>query len=106
MAGTFTRDDLIQLPRFDAAGAVTLGERLCAVASEVPELPRPIQRAKDALEEDLAVVRTAAAARLAARLASATSVDPEVVVDADNTLDACWTALHDWLTGFSKLPDA
>jgi hypothetical protein len=109
MPGTeraFSVDDLIQLPRFDAAGAVTLGERLCAVANEVPELPRPIQRAKDALEEDLAAVRAAAAARLAARLAGASTLDPEVVADADNTLDTCWTALHDWLTGFSKLPDA
>ena len=25
--------------------------------------------------------------------------------DADSALDACWTALHDWLTGFAKLPD-
>ena len=106
MAGTFTRDDLIQLPRFDAAGAVTLGEKLCAVAKEVAELPRPIQRAKDALEEDLAALRAAAAARLAARLAAAEpGPKPEEIAAADAALDTCWTALHDWLTGFSKLPD-
>jgi hypothetical protein len=103
---SFTIDDLIQLPRFDAAGAVALGEKLLAEAAEVRELPRPIQRAKDALEQDLAALRAAAAARLAARLAATSAVEPEVVADADSTLDACWTALHDWLTGFSKLPDA
>jgi hypothetical protein len=109
MAGTertFSVDDLIQLPRFDAAGAVTLGEQLCAVAAEISELPRSIKRAKDALEDDLAALRKAAAARLAARLAAASSVDPDVVAEADNTLDACWTALHDWLSGFAKLPVA
>ena len=108
MAGTdrsFTVDDLIQLPRFDAAGAIALGERLTAVANEEPELPRPIKRAKEALEDCLAALRTAAAARLAARMAAASATDPEVINDADAMLDGCWTALHDWLSGFAKLPD-
>jgi hypothetical protein len=101
-----TFDDLIQLPRFDATGAIALGERLLAVASEVPELPRSIQRAKDALEESLGVLRAAAEARLAERLAAASTNDAEVVNEADAILDACWTGLHDWLSGFAKLPDA
>ncbi len=108
MAGpdrSFSVDDLIQLPRFDAAGAVALGERLLAVAAEVPELPRSIKRSRDALAEDLDVLRAAAAARLAARLAF-TAADPSVVADADSALDTCWTALHEWLEGFSKLPAA
>jgi hypothetical protein len=108
MAGldrALTADDLIQLPRFDAAGAVALGERLCAVADASPDLPRSIQRAKDALAEELASLRAAAAARLAERLAAAANAtDPAVIADADSALDAAWTALHDWLTGFSKLP--
>jgi hypothetical protein len=94
--------DLIQLPRFDAAGAVALGEALLAVAAGVPELSRPITRAKDALEEDLASLRAAAAARLAA---AAAATDPAVIAAADRALDGCWTALHDWLTGFSRLPE-
>jgi hypothetical protein len=98
---SFILDDLIQLPRFDAVGAVALGERLLQVASAEPELPRTVRRAKDALEEELAILRRAAAARLA----SASSIDPAVVAEADRSLDACWTALYDWLTGFSKLPD-
>lgn len=104
MAGSdrsFSADDLIQLPRFDAAGAVALGDQLLAAASEGPELPRPIRRAKEALEEDLAELRRASAARVAA----ASSVAPSVVAEADRALDTCWTALFDWLTGFSKLPD-
>jgi hypothetical protein len=98
---SFSSDDLVQLPRFDAGSAVALGERLLQVANAEPELPRAIRRAKDALEEDLASLRTAAAARLAA----AAATDPVQVAGADRLLDGCWTALYDWLTGFSKLPD-
>jgi hypothetical protein len=109
MAGTervsLSYDDLIQLPRFDAAGAISLGERLLAVAAAVPELPRPIGRAKDTLAEALGVLRAAAEARLASRLAAASTSDADVVNEADATLDACWTALYEWLSGFAKLPD-
>jgi len=109
MAGSdrsFTVDDLIQLPRFDAAGAVALGERLLAVAAEVPELPRSIKRASEALAEELTTLRAAAAARLAERLAAASAgTEPSEVADADSALDGCWTALHEWLSGFAKLPD-
>jgi hypothetical protein len=93
-------DDLIQLPRFDAVGAVALGEKILAAASAEPELPRSLKRAKEALEEDLAALRLAAQKRLAA----ASVGDPSIVAEADRLLDACWTALFDWLTGFSKLP--
>jgi hypothetical protein len=98
---SFILEDLIQLPRFDAAGAVALGEKLIQVAVAEPELTRAVKRAKDALEEELGLLRRAAAARLA----SASAGDPAVVAEADRSLDACWTALYDWLTGFSKLPD-
>lgn len=94
-------DDLIQLPRFDSVGAVALGEQLLQAANAEKELPRSVQRAKEALEEDLAKLRAASVARLASAAASA----PAVVADADRALDGCWTALYDWLTGFSKLPD-
>lgn len=94
-------DDLIQLPRFDAVGAVALGERLIEAASAEAELTRSIRKAKESLEDELANLHRASAARLAA----ASAGDPAVVADADRTLDGCWTALYDWLTGFSKLPD-
>ncbi len=97
--------DLIQLPRFDAAGAVELGEALLAVAGEVPELPGSLKRAKDALEEDLAALRGAAAARLAAAVSAAAATDQAAIAAADRALDACWTALHDLLSAFTKLPD-
>ena len=107
MAGTdFGATDLIQLPRFDAAGAVALGEKLLAVAADAGELPRAVQRARDALEVELGALRAAAAARLAARAARGTDgPPPAVVADADAALDGCWTALHEWLSGFAKLPE-
>lgn len=98
---SFISDDLVQLPRFDANSAVTLGDGLMAVANAEPELPRPIRRAKESLDEDLIVLRQA----VTARLASAAATDPAAVAASDRLLDSCWTALFDWLTGFSKLPD-
>jgi hypothetical protein len=96
---TLSAEDLIQLPRFDATSAVAVGERLLSAAASVAELPRPIRRPKEALEADLGALRTAVAARLARAAAQ-----PPEVVDADRALDLCWTALHDWLSGFAKLP--
>ena len=94
-------DDLIQLPRFDAVGAVAVGDLLLAAAA-THELPRSIVRARDVLAEELNALRAAAAARVEA-LGGA---DPSVLADADAVLDGCWSALFDWLTGFSKLPES
>jgi hypothetical protein len=98
---TLSGEDLIQLPRFDAMGAVAVGEQLVGAASVVPELPRAIRVAKESLETNLASLRAAVAARLARAAAH-----PADVVDADRALDLSWTALHDWLNGFAKLPGA
>jgi hypothetical protein len=94
-------DDLIQLPRFDAVGAVAVGDLLLAAAS-TRELPRSIARARDGLAEELDALRLAAAARVEAMGAA----DPTVLSGADAVLDGCWNALFDWLTGFSKLPSS
>ena len=100
-SAAFVAEDLIQLPRFDAAGAVAVGELLLAVAAE-RELPRSVLRARDALAEELAALRLAAAARIEA-LGSA---QPSALTASDAALDSCWSALFDWLTGFSKLPES
>ncbi len=92
-------DDLIQLPRFDAVGAVAVGDLLLAAAAS-RELPRSISRARDSLAEELGALRLAAAARVEAM----GTADPLVLSSADAVLDGCWNALFDWLTGFSKLP--
>ena len=92
-------DDLIQLPRFDAVGAVDVGDLLLAAAAS-RELPRSIARARDSLAEELDALRLAANARVEALGAT----DPLVLSGADAVLDSCWNALFDWLTGFSKLP--
>ncbi|MFO0762163.1 MAG: hypothetical protein U0359_37335 [Byssovorax sp.] len=93
-------DDLIQLPRFDAIGAVTLGERLLDVPT-LGELPRPIQKVRD----DLALCLDALRRANALRAAEMRALDPEAAAASDEGLDLCWTALFEWLTGFSKLPD-
>lgn len=93
-------EDLIQLPRFDSIGAVILGDRLLAAADAAKVLPRSIRDARDDLRGELAALREAAAARLAA----AGAPDPDAVALADRALDDGWSALFSWLTGFSKLP--
>jgi hypothetical protein len=93
-------EDLIQLPRFDSTGAVALGDRLLAVAFPA-DLPSQIQKAREDLGRELASLRLAAEARLAA----AEATNPEELAASDQSLDTSWTALFDWLTGFSKLPD-
>jgi hypothetical protein len=94
-------EDLIQLPRFDAGGAVAVGDQLLAAAAS-RELPRSIVRARDTLADELGALRIAAAARSKAM----GGADPSVLAGADAVLDSCWNALFDWLTGFSKLPEA
>jgi hypothetical protein len=93
-------DDLIQLPRFDSNGAVALGDQMLLVASAVAELPRPIERAREALAEGLEALRAA----ILARTAAAGAKDPAVLAESDRGLDECWSALFDWLTGYSRLP--
>jgi hypothetical protein len=93
-------DDLIQLPRFDAVGAVTLGEHLLAVPVPI-ELPRPIEKARGELAQAFEALRAATAARLA----ETDRTDPEAAAASDDDLDNAWTAFFEWLTGFSKLPD-
>jgi hypothetical protein len=97
---TLNAEDLIQLPRFDAVGAVAVGDLLLAAAA-ARDLPRSILRARDSLAEELDALRVAAAARLEAM----GGTDPSVLAGADAVLDSCWNALFDWLTGFSKLPE-
>src|SRR4051794_24817729 len=96
----FTAGDLIQLPRFDAQGAIAIGEGLLEVARAEGPLPKPIHRAKEGLEAALVIVQSAAAARLAA----AEAEDPSVAAEADLAVDACWSGLFEWLSGFAKLP--
>ncbi|MEO7331296.1 MAG: hypothetical protein ABI193_22155 [Minicystis sp.] len=93
-------EDLIQLPRFDSVGAVALGDRLLAVPLTA-ELPRPLQKVR----EDLIQAHEALRAATTARLAEVERADPEAAASSDDTLDNAWTALFEWLTGFSKLPD-
>ena len=93
-------EDLIQLPRFDAVGAVALGDRLIAVPLTAA-LPRTIEKSREDLIQALAALRAATTARLA----ELDRADPEAAAASDDDLDNAWTALFEWLTGFSKLPD-
>ena len=100
----FDTSDLVQLPRVDARSAVSLGAALIAAAREQGELPDPIARALSALEEAHANLTLDVD-----RVSSAPEGGREDLgrsAAADRGVDAAWSALHDWLLGWSKLPGA
>jgi hypothetical protein len=101
--GAFPAEDLIQFPRFDAASAVALGERLLqeAAEAEAPRgLPPTIQRARASLSEAYATLIEVERAYRAAR-----GGESEAMADADVVIDRSWSALFNWLLGFSQLPE-
>jgi hypothetical protein len=101
MDRSFSPDDLVQLPQLDAMSAIALGEALLTAAKARKPLPKTIAKAHDKLAASVAALRTAAAGRIGTPATSSPRASA-----ADRILDACWSALFDWLTGWSKLPDA
>lgn len=102
---TFTTVDLVRLPKMDALSAQALGTQVIANASTLIDVPAPVT---ESLAE---VVRTLDALNRAvgSRLPVTAFADPVRTKLADVVLDACWSGLLDWLTGWAKhsgLPEA
>lgn len=98
MAASFDPSDLVSLPRLTATKASTLAQALLSTAAEDKKLPAAVEKARAALEE----ARAALEKELAAAVAP--GGDTQRARDADHVEDAAWSALHDWLQGWSKLP--
>jgi len=100
MGRTFASLDLVQLPKLDSVGAQTLGTEVIAAAKG-----RTLaSNVSDALGE-LAASHRALQAASARRLPTTASADPARTKAADAALDLTWSALFDFLRGWSKLPD-
>jgi len=95
----FSLIDLVQLPRMDAATTVALARTLLTLAEDKKKLPAGIAQAK----RRLAAVHKDVAEALAQRLMAPTS-DPQRAKIADQGEDLAFSALFDFLTGWSKLP--
>jgi hypothetical protein len=100
MPRTFASLDLVQLPKLDSTAAQTLGTEVLAAAKGKNLAPN----VADALDQ-LSTAHRALQAASAQRLPTTSSADPTRTKSADAALDLTWSALFDFLTGWSKLPD-
>lgn len=93
-------DDIISLPRLGTAGAVALGQGVITAAKLQADLPPLIMNRLTQLE--------AAYAELHEALSEQERVlpDPSLARSADLAEDQAWSAFHDWLQGWTKLPAA
>jgi hypothetical protein len=99
MQRSFEARDLVRLPRLDYAGTLALVNSMIAASREFRALPPPIATARNRLEQRYAALREAAASQRTPLV-----VDTARARQADIALDATWSALFDWATGWSKLP--
>jgi hypothetical protein len=100
MARTYSYLDLVRLPRLDGMAAQALGAEVLAAAKD-RRLPEAIADARAGLESACTVLKAAAVSRLPTTVTG----DPSRSKTADVIVDACWGALFDVLSGWSKLPD-
>lgn len=91
--------DLVQLPRFAAAGALALGEQIQSAAKPLKkELPKAVAKALTALAARHKDLNDAIRDQVPA--ADPESADTPAL---DRALDNCWSGLDDFLLGFTKL---
>jgi hypothetical protein len=97
---SYSATNVIQLPRLAAAGAVALGEQLLTAAKpHKSALPAPLTKSLGVLRTSHGGLQKALSGQV--RPPSETSAE---TVLADRDVDACWSGLHDFLTGLAKLP--
>ena len=98
---TYTMNDVIQLPRLDASGALALGAQLVTAGKAAPKLPKPLARAYDGIAATLDILRRANADSLPILQTDDTKRAPT----ADRWVDGVLSGMFDWLYGWSKLPN-
>lgn len=97
----YTAADVIQLPRLTASGAMALGEKILTAAKpHKKEMTKGIAKVLGMVATHHESLKEALRDQVSP---AGSSADPKVV-ERDRTLDACWSGLHTWLTGFTKLP--
>lgn len=101
MARSYTINDLVQLPRLDAASAVTLVHRLLTLAAQRKRLPAQVDKARKRLQASHRELEAALRERL-----PAPGGDPQRARLADQAEDLAFSALFDFLSAYSKLPAA
>ncbi|WP_437731258.1 hypothetical protein [Sorangium sp. So ce1335] len=104
MARSFTSQDLVALPRLNAAEAVVLATELITVADarekqlKPKRLPEAIGRSKGRLAAAVATLEALT------RPQGGDPVETRTKPKADRIVDNAYSAAHDWLAGWCKLP--
>ena len=104
MSRSFTANDLVVLPKLDAISALALGEALTTAAELLLKkhswktLPAEFAKRYQAVVTALTALRSALVSK-----GNVSGEDPLRATTADQLLDATWSALFDWLSGWAKL---
>ncbi|WP_437664460.1 hypothetical protein [Sorangium sp. So ce1182] len=104
MARSFTSQDLVALPRLNAAEAVVLATELITVAEARERQLKP-KKLPDAIGRSRGRLAAAVAALEAlTRPRGGDPVETKTKPKADRVIDNAWSATFDWLSGWCKLP--
>jgi hypothetical protein len=95
---SYSAQDIIALPTLNIAAAVALGQGLLTVAKAQTSLPTLVAARLIALEATHRVLHLALSQK------PRSAADPQRARNADLAEDQAWSALHDWLVGWTKLP--
>src|SRR5690349_10052358 len=99
--GQYTAGTVIQLPRLQASGAMTLGKQLLAAAKPHKKaLSKGVAKALGNLDEKHGVLCEAIRDQVAPQ-----PRDSAEAVRCDRVVDGCWSGLNDFFTAFTKLTD-
>lgn len=99
MTRSFNPVDLITVPRLRATSALALGAALIAAARGARNLPTSLVDPVERLEKAHGELRTSRQYQRDVR-----SLGAGAATVADQQLDATWSGLHSFLTGWTKLP--
>jgi hypothetical protein len=94
---SYSAQDIIALPTLNTAAAVALGQGLLTVAKAQTSLPALVATRLTALEAMHRALHQALSQK------PQTAADPQRARAADLAEDQAWSALHDWLVGWTKL---
>lgn len=100
MGRSFGIVDLVQLPPLDASSAQTLGTAVLAAAGQYKKLPAQVDEAVDGVSTTLDTLNSVVVRRLPAT----PIVDGQRAKTADVAIDAGWSSVFSWATGWSKMP--
>lgn len=97
---SYAAQDIVTLPTLNVASAIALGQQLLTVVKAQGQLPELIASRASALDKAHIALCQALANK------HRTAPEPLRARASDQAVDQAFSALHDWLYGWCKLPSA